>query len=95
MSNDNFTRYNRFNNVIHSNKLIDIESIGNAFTSHNKSQNENAIYANLDRALANHLWLTLYLILFLLIFIIWLFLNLSMSNLKILSLYCQRHVVEL
>lgn len=67
MSNGNSTRYDRFNNFIHSNNLINIGSICNPFTWHNKRPNRNVVYARLDLALArfhikitNHLWLTLH-----------------------------------
>lgn len=56
MAINNSIRYNRFNNLIHTNNLIGIGSVGNPFTCHNKNQNEYAICARLDHALPNHLW---------------------------------------
>lgn len=45
---------------IHDHDLIDIGSFGNPFTWHNRRQNNSVVFARLNRAVANHRWLSLY-----------------------------------
>lgn len=56
----NTTRYNKFNNILNTNKLIDIGHICLPFTWWNSRSNDNAILERLDRVMTNTSWINLY-----------------------------------
>lgn len=56
----NSTRFNKFNNFLHTNNLMDISHIGLPYTWWNSRLEDQAIVERLDRALANPVWLSIY-----------------------------------
>lgn len=54
LSHGNSIRYNNFNNFINVDNLVNLGFSSNCYTGHNKREDHPAIFARLDRTMANH-----------------------------------------